>query len=55
MLVRAQWSESYIFPKNFTTSNLLPVLVLEEKGKELSDMTLSEMDVYWEEAKKIVQ
>ncbi|MBF90311.1 MAG: nucleoside triphosphate pyrophosphohydrolase [Flavobacteriales bacterium] len=29
--------------------------VLKEKGKELSDMTLSEMDVYWEEAKKIVQ
>ena len=28
--------------------------VLKEKGKDLSDMTLSEMDVYWEQAKKSV-
>jgi XTP/dITP diphosphohydrolase len=25
----------------------------KEQGKELKDMTLAEMDVYWEEAKKI--
>ena len=28
-------------------------LKAKELGKELSDMTLREMDVFWEEAKKI--
>ena len=28
--------------------------VLKEKGKDLSNMTLSEIDVYWEQAKKTV-
>mgnify|MGYP001484657196 CR=1 FL=1 len=28
--------------------------VLKEEGKDLSDMTLSEMDVYWEQAKKTI-
>ena len=27
---------------------------LKEEGKDLSDMTLSEMDVYWEQAKKTI-
>jgi uncharacterized protein YabN with tetrapyrrole methylase and pyrophosphatase domain len=26
--------------------------VIKEKGKELSDMTLGEMNVYWEKSKK---
>ena len=28
--------------------------VLKEEGKDLSDMTLSEMDAYWEQAKKTI-
>ena len=28
--------------------------VLKKEGKDLSDMTLAEMDVYWEEAKKTI-
>ena len=28
--------------------------LLKEQGKDLSDMTLSEMDVYWEQAKKTI-
>ena len=28
--------------------------VLKEEGKDLSEMVLSEMDVYWEKAKKII-
>ena len=29
-------------------------VVLKEEGKDLSEMTLSEMDVYWEQAKKTI-
>ena len=28
--------------------------VLKKEGKDLSEMTLAEMDVYWEEAKKTI-